>query len=65
MSHEVPVPPPGVDDLSTADSDKVPVPEWHKQILDERVAKYSKGAGGLKTDGWKTWGEIEEELAKH
>jgi len=64
MSHEVPFPPPEVDDLSTADSDRVPVPDWHNDILDERLAKYSDAAGRLKTDDWKTWEQIEEELIK-
>lgn len=65
MSHEVPFPPPRVDDSPTADPNKVPVPEWHMEVLDERLAKYSDGAGGLKTDDWKTWEEIQEDLRKH
>lgn len=80
MSHKVPFPPPGFDELSieeqieyagdlwdyvTADPDKVPVPDWHKEVLAERLAKYNDGADGLKTDGWKTWEEIEKELTKH
>lgn len=80
MSHEVPFPPPGFEDLSTdeqikyagdlwdyvtADPDKVPIPEWHKEVLAERLSRYSDGAGGFNTDGWKTWEQIEEELTKH
>lgn len=60
MSHELPFP----SDYVTSDSDKVPVPDWHHEVLEERLAKYSDGKGGLKTDGWKTWEEIEEELTK-
>lgn len=73
MSHKVQFPPPGFDELSieekidyvTAPPDKVPVPDWHQEIIAERLAQYSDGKGGLQTDGWKTWEEIEAELSKH
>ncbi len=50
MSHKVQFPPPGFDELSieekidyvTAPPDKVPVPEWHQEILAERLAQYSE-----------------------
>ncbi len=55
MSKRVPPPPPGFEDLSvdeqidfvqslwdriTATAEQVPVPEWHRQIIQERVAPY-------------------------
>ena len=79
MSHALPFPPPGFDELSieeqveyagalwdyiTVDPDKVPVPEWQKEILAERIARYSDGAGGWKTAGWKTWEQVQQELNK-
>ena len=53
MSKVVPTPPPGFDDLSVdeqidfvqslwdriaATAEQVPVPEWHRQIIRERLA---------------------------
>jgi hypothetical protein len=79
MSHALPFPPPGFEELSieeqveyagalwdyiTSAPDEVPVPDWHKEILAERIAKYSDGAGGWKTDGWKTWEQVQQELNK-
>jgi putative addiction module component (TIGR02574 family) len=55
MSKSVPSPPPGFDDLSVeeqidfvqslwdkiaATPEQVPVPEWHRQIIRERLAAY-------------------------
>ena len=52
MANVVPLPPPGFDDLSVdeqieyvqslwdriaATPEQVPVPEWHREILDERL----------------------------
>jgi putative addiction module component (TIGR02574 family) len=67
MSKMVPIPPPGFNDLSVdeqidfvqslwdriaATSEQVPVPEWHRQIIRERLAVYhvSPSAGRLWTD---------------
>ncbi len=67
MSKIVPIPPPGFDDLPVdeqidfvqslwdriaATSEQVPVPEWHRQIIRERLAVYnaSPSAGRLWTD---------------
>jgi putative addiction module component (TIGR02574 family) len=67
MSKIVPIPPPGFDDLSVdeqidfvqslwdriaATSEQVPVPEWHRQIIRERLAAYNANpsAGRLWTD---------------
>jgi putative addiction module component (TIGR02574 family) len=56
MSKIVPIPPPGFDDLSVdeqidfvqslwdriaATAEQVPVPEWHRQIIRERLAAYN------------------------
>jgi len=53
MEHALPIPPPGFDDLDVdqqieyvqalwdriaAKESAVPVPEWHREILDERLA---------------------------
>jgi putative addiction module component (TIGR02574 family) len=63
----VPIPPPGFDDLSVDEqidfvqslwdriaetSEQVPVPEWHRQIIRERLAAYhaSPSAGRLWAD---------------
>lgn len=55
MPKKVPTPPPGFDDLSVdeqidfvqslwdriaATSEQVPIPEWHRHIIRERVAAY-------------------------
>ncbi len=67
MSKIVPTPPPGFDDLSVdeqidfvqslwdriaATAEQVPVPEWHRQIIRERLAAYkaNPGAGRPWTD---------------
>ena len=67
MSKIVPTPPPGFDDLLVdkqidfvqslwdriaATAEQVPVPEWHRQIIRERLASYNTNstAGRLWTD---------------
>ncbi|MDN5942113.1 MAG: addiction module protein [Nitrospira sp.] len=67
MSKIVPIPPPGFDDLSVdeqidfvqslwdriaATAEQVPVPEWHRQIICERLAAYNANpsAGRLWAD---------------
>lgn len=67
MAKIVPTPPPGFDDLPideqidfvqslwdriAATAEQVPVPEWHRQIIRERLAAYhaSPGAGRLWID---------------
>ena len=72
MFQSLPLPPPGFDALTieeqidyvqllwdhiAARPEKVPVPEWHKQILDERLSSYRANP----TEG-KAWEEFEEEL---
>ena len=70
MSSKVPLPPPDLDDeqdeddqalweYMTAGPDKVPVPEWHLELLREREARYERdGMEGI------TWEELEKELLK-
>ena len=72
MSHELPFPPPGFEKLSiaeqvndvdalwnliTARPDVTKIPQWHLDIIAERLAKYRAG-----DTGWKTWDEFETEL---
>ena len=64
----LPMPPPGFESLSVAkkiayvqslwdviaaDAEQVPVPEWHKRILDERLAARRKNPGRS-----KPWSEV-------
>ena len=64
MSSKVRLPPPEFSDMSyedweymTAGPDKVPVPEWHLELLREREARYERdGMEGI------TWEELEKEL---
>lgn len=72
MSHETPFPPPGFEHLSVAEQvdyvealwgliiarpDVTEVPQWHLDLIDERLKKYRAG-----DEGWKTWEEFEPEL---
>lgn len=65
MGKPLPAPPPGFRNLSVPgkihyvqalwddiaeDADKVPVPAWHKHILDDRLAK--SAAGGPRGKSW-------------
>ena len=72
MSSKLPLPPPEIDDMLpddendddqalwdhiTAGPDKVPVPEWHLDLLRERMERYERdGMEGI------TWEELEKEL---
>ena len=73
MSSKVPFPPPGFDELSAEDradyaealsgyveqlaNVPVDIPDWHKEILDERMARYEKeGMTGI------SWEELEKQL---
>ena len=72
MSSKVPLPPLEFDDLLADDEnedeqalwdhiaagpDKEPVPDWHLELLRERMARYER-------DGveWTPWEEFEKEL---
>ena len=74
MAQMLTVPPPGFDALSVEEQidyvqslwdhiaarpEEVPVPDWHREILAERLAAYhaTRGEG-------KTWEEFEEDLAR-
>lgn len=74
MAQPVPIPPPGFDDLPVdekldyvqalweriaAKPEGVPVPDWHRGVLDERLAAHraNPGAG-------RSWEEIREELLR-
>lgn len=74
MSSPLPVPPPGFDRLSraeqleyieelldfvTSDAKYVEIPEWHRKILEERIARYR--AVGIEGT---TWEEFEHELTE-
>jgi putative addiction module component (TIGR02574 family) len=72
MSSKVPMPPPGFDELSTddqieylnelwdrisSDPEKIPVPDWHMEIVRERLERY-----GTDRTGWITLEELEKKL---
>jgi len=74
MAQTVPIPPPGFDDLSVegkldyvqllwdriaAKPDEIPVPDWHRQFLDERLAAYEASP----QEG-RPWEEVREELLR-
>lgn len=74
MSQTLPLPPPGFDALSVEEQidyvqslwdhiaarpEEVPVPDWHREILAERLAAYDANP-----DEGKTWEEFEEELTR-
>ena len=42
-----------------ADSSKVPVPEWHRRILDERLAEYHAAP----KEG-KSWPQVRDQLMR-
>ena len=72
MSQALPLPPPGLDALSVeeqihyvqslwdhiaAHPEQVPVPDWHREIIAERLAAYRANP-----DESKTWQEVEKDL---
>jgi putative addiction module component (TIGR02574 family) len=72
MSQSLPMPPPGFDALTVeeqidyvqslwdhiaAHPEQVPVPDWHRQVLAERMASYEANP----TEG-KRWEEFEKEV---
>lgn len=72
MPAKVPIPPPGFDRLSpeeqieyveallnyvTSRPNQVDIPDWHRKILEERLARY-----GPSFNEGTTWEEFEEEL---
>jgi putative addiction module component (TIGR02574 family) len=74
MSKPVPLPPPGFDDLSVDDQiayvqslwdriaatpDRVPVPEWHREVLDERLKDYEQNS-----DAGTSWDVIRKRVRR-
>jgi len=72
MAKTVSIPPAGFEDLTpdekvqyvqdlwdyvVADASKVPVPDWHRRILDERLAEYHAAP-----DEGKGWPEVRNQL---
>ncbi|HEY3885356.1 MAG TPA: addiction module protein [Vicinamibacterales bacterium] len=72
MSKPLPIPPPGFDDLSVeeqidyvqslwlriaASPEHVPVPEWHGQVLDERLKDYEANP-----NAGESWDVVRERL---
>jgi putative addiction module component (TIGR02574 family) len=74
MTRAIKIPPPGFDDLPVddqieyvqslweriaADPSKVPVPDWHREILDKRLKTYDEQPN----DG-DTWDQVREEIER-
>jgi len=72
MPNPVPLPPPGFDDLSVGDQieyveslwdriaatpEQVPIPEWHSEILDERLKDYEANP-----NAGESWDVVRERL---
>ena len=72
MSQALPLPPPGFDALSVdeqidyvqslwdhiaAKPEDVPIPDWHREIISERLVAHRDGK-----DQGKEWQEIEREI---
>ena len=72
MPTNVPLPPPGFDELSveeklhyleslwdriTTDADTIPVPDWHRDILDERLKDLD-----ATPDAGDSWDVVQERL---
>jgi putative addiction module component (TIGR02574 family) len=75
MSQVALIPPPGFDEMSveekidyvqslwdriTVDESQVPVPNWHRELLNERLADYRANPN----EG-RPWEEVEADLLKH
>jgi putative addiction module component (TIGR02574 family) len=74
MSHTLQNPPAGFDDLPVdqqidyvqalwdriaAREDQIPVPVWHREVLEERLAEYETDP-----DAGRPWEEVEADLRK-
>lgn len=72
MARPLPIPPPGFDDLSVdeqldyvhslwdrivAHPETVPVPDWHRRVLEERVAAHRADPGAV-----VPWEEVKDDL---
>lgn len=74
MGNTLPLPPPGFDELDIdeqveyvqalwdrigAKEDRVPVPGWHREILDERLADLEANP-----DAGRSWEDVRADLLK-
>ena len=74
MVKRVSIPPRGFEDLNAkekfeylqdlwdyvaADSSKMPVPDWHRRILDERLEEYHAAS-----DEGKSWPQVRDQLMR-
>ncbi len=74
MADSLPIPPPGFDDLSVEDKieyvsslwdriaakpDEVPVPDWHRKVIEERLQEYRAAP-----DEGKSWKEVREQVER-
>ena len=74
MGHTVPIPPPGFDDLAAdekiryvqelwdhvaADPSKVWIPDWHRHLVDERLAEYQANP-----DEGEPWSQVRDQLLR-
>jgi putative addiction module component (TIGR02574 family) len=73
MSQALPIPPPGFDELSVEEKvdyvqslwdriavrpEDVPVPDWHLQVIEERLAAHEADPAAA-----RPWDEVREEVA--
>jgi len=74
MSRSVQVPPPGFDELTVdeqidyvqelweriaARTEDVPVPDWHKKLIDERLREHRDDPSDV-----RSWGEVRGRIEK-
>ena len=74
MGNALPLPPPGFDELNideqieyvqalwdriAAKEDRVPIPDWHREILDDRLADLQANPNAS-----RPWEEVRAELLK-
>jgi putative addiction module component (TIGR02574 family) len=72
MTNRLPLPPAGFDDLPVEDQveyvqslwnriaakpDQVPVPEWHRQVLNQRLAGHEENP-----EAARPWDEVRDEI---
>ena len=72
MTSRIPLPPPGFDDLSVEDRidyvqalwdriaakpDEIAVPEWHRRVIDERLAAHEAHPEGV-----RPWQDVRDEI---
>jgi putative addiction module component (TIGR02574 family) len=74
MNHSLPIPPPGFDELLVEDKvryvealwdriaaapEDVRVPDWHRQLVSERLAEYRSDP-----NAGRSWREVRDELLR-